>query len=316
MNFWVILAICLILIGAIVFVGVMTKLNWNFEKLSTVKYVTNTYEISNAVTDVLIDADCGDVDVVYAKDGFCKVVCREEENLRYGVSVCDGKLTIELTDNRAWYQHLKIGFGSTAVTVYLPENKYSSFTARTSAGDIQIPQAFTFGELDVTATTGNIDLRANVTGTAACKVTTGNIRVENVSAGDLQLSASTGHIDGEAVICAREMAVRISTGNIRLAGVQCGIFQATGKTGDAKLTEVIASGKMQVELTTGDVELERCNAGELFLKTSTGDIEGSLLTEKVFHATTRTGSVEVPKTVTGGICEVITATGNIKLTIG
>ena len=57
------------------------------------------------------------------------------------------------------------------------------------------------------------------------------------------------------------------------------------------------------------------DAAEIFVKTSTGDVSGSLLTEKVFITDTSTGKVSVPKTTTGGKCELITSTGDIKIEI-
>ena len=49
--------------------------------------------------------------------------------------------------------------------------------------------------------------------------------------------------------------------------------------------------------------------------TDTGDVKGSLLSEKIFIPTTDTGDVDVPKTVTGGRCEITTDTGDIKITV-
>ena len=41
MKIWLIIAAALILIGCILFAGVMTVMKWDFTKLSTVKYVTS-----------------------------------------------------------------------------------------------------------------------------------------------------------------------------------------------------------------------------------------------------------------------------------
>lgn len=46
-----------------------------------------------------------------------------------------------------------------------------------------------------------------------------------------------------------------------------------------------------------------------------GNVKGTLLTNKVFITHTDTGRVNVPKTVTGGKCEINTDTGNIKIDI-
>ena len=60
---------------------------------------------------------------------------------------------------------------------------------------------------------------------------------------------------------------------------------------------------------------DRSAPAELFVETDTGDVRGSLLTEKTFIVQTDTGSVDVPETTTGGKCEITTDTGDIEIEI-
>ena len=81
------------------------------------------------------------------------------------------------------------------------------------------------------------------------------------------------------------------------------------------MNHVIAANKFSIERSTGDVKFSRCDVAELYLKTSTGNVTGSLLADKVFITDTNTGSVDVPKTAVGGRCEIKTGTGDIKIKI-
>lgn len=81
------------------------------------------------------------------------------------------------------------------------------------------------------------------------------------------------------------------------------------------MNHVIATEDLSIERSTGDVILEGIDAGEIDVKTSTGDVTGTLLSEKVFITETNTGRVKVPKTVTGGKCEIKTSTGDILIDI-
>jgi len=78
---------------------------------------------------------------------------------------------------------------------------------------------------------------------------------------------------------------------------------------------VIVGGTLTVERNTGDVLLTRSNAASLRIATTTGDVKGSLLSDKIFITSTDTGRVEVPKTTDGGRCEIVTDTGDIRITI-
>ena len=65
----------------------------------------------------------------------------------------------------------------------------------------------------------------------------------------------------------------------------------------------------------GSVTFESSDAEEIFVETDTGNVTGNLLTDKVFITHTDAGRIDVPKTVTGGKCEISTDTGDVKLDI-
>ena len=79
------------------------------------------------------------------------------------------------------------------------------------------------------------------------------------------------------------------------------------------MKNVIATEKFSIKRSTGDVKFDSCDAAEIFVETDTGDVNGSLLTNKVFITKTDTGRINVPNSITGGKCEIITNTGDIKI---
>ena len=81
------------------------------------------------------------------------------------------------------------------------------------------------------------------------------------------------------------------------------------------MTNVIANERFSIERSTGDVRFEACDAAELTVTTDTGDVRGTLRSDKIFFAKTDTGHVEVPQSMTGGKCEITTDTGDIRIEI-
>ena len=75
------------------------------------------------------------------------------------------------------------------------------------------------------------------------------------------------------------------------------------------------SSTLNIKTTTGRVEFYGSDAGEIFVKTTTGKVTGRLLSEKVFIVRTTTGKINVPKSITGGRCEITTTTGRIDISI-
>ena len=68
-----------------------------------------------------------------------------------------------------------------------------------------------------------------------------------------------------------------------------------------------------VEPDSGDVLFDGCDAGEIEIETSTGDVKGTLLSEKIVFASASTGRVQVPEWISGGKCKITTSTGDIIL---
>lgn len=293
---WLIIAASLVLVGGIIFTGVMTVLKWDFMKLSTSKYETNNYEIDENYKNISIVTDTADIVFSPCENSKTSVECSEQKNIKHSVAVKDGALVIEIVDTRKWYEHIGINFGTPKITVHIPQGEYGALSVKSSTGDVEIPKNFKFERIDISASTGDI-------------------RVENVSAGSLDLSVSTGEVIASGIACEGEVNVNVSTGHTKLTDVECKNIISNGSTGDISLKNAVATEKLSIERSTGKVKFDGCDASEIFVKTDTGDVKGSLLSEKVFITQTDTGRVDVPKTVNGGKCEIITDTGNIKIDI-
>ncbi len=273
---WLIIGAVLILIGGIIFTGVMTSMGWDFKKLSTNKMVTNEYTVSETYRNISLKTVTADILFVPSDGEETRVVCYEEEKVKHTVKVEDGTLVIDVQDGRKWYNHIGFHFNTPKITVTVPKGAYGALTVNATTGDVKLPRDFTFASVNVSVTTGDIMLSASATGDITCKTTTGDVKFN---------------------------------------GVRCANLTSTGTTGDLEMKDVIATGTMNLKRGTGDVEFDACDAAELYIKVTTGDVEGTLLSEKIFHAKATTGEVKVPQTTSGGICEVKATTGDIQIRI-
>lgn len=312
---WLVIAAALILAGGMMFGCAMTMINWDFAKLSTDKYETREYEITDEFQTISVLADTADVVFVPTEDTECRVVCYEQTNVSHAVAVKDGTLTVEVIDTRKWYEHIGFNFKTPKVKVYMPKGEYAALTVKTDTGNVNVSGEFHFETIDATVSTGNVDCFASSSGQIRIKASTGNISLQDVSAGSLDLAVSTGRVLMIRTNCATDINIKVSTGEAVLAGVTCQNLTSNGDTGDIDLIGVIASGSFSIVRSTGDVTFDRCDAAEILVTTSTGDVEGTLLSEKIFLIDTDTGHKDVPKTNTGGKCEITTSTGDIEISI-
>ena len=314
-KIWLIIAACLIVVGAIIFTGVMTVLKWDFKKLSTAKYQTNTHNITDTFKNISVETDTADIDFVISDNDKISVVCKEQENLKHRVKVSNETLEIKLEDTRQWYEHIGINFSNTKITVYLPQGEYGDLKVKNSTGDIKIPKELAFKTIDIEGSTGHVTSQATAQNDIKIKLSTGDIKIENIVAYSLDLAVSTGRINVKNVNCEGDIKIKVTTGKVTLENTECKNLYSDGSTGDFTLENVKCSEKLTAKRTTGDVTLSLCDASEIFIKTDTGDVTGTLTSDKVFITSTDTGKVDVPKTVNGGRCEITTDTGDIKIKI-
>ena len=293
--FWLCVAIAFILGGCAIFSVAMSKLGWDFTKLSTIKQVTNEYEVCESYRDISITAIDADVTLIPSQNGETRVVCLEDEKVQHSVSVKDGVLVIEAIDNRDWYNHIGFNFKKAEISVYVPAGTYGDLSIDTDTGDVEISGDFEFLHIDVSGSTSDVTNRATATESVKIEVSTGDVLVENISTGWLEIS--------------------VSTGDTKIKNVSCDTFVTKGSTGDLDMANVLVSGKMSVNRSTGDVEFFGCDASEISIETDTGNVSGSLLTSKIFVTDTSTGKIDVPKSTTGGLCEITTSTGDIHITV-
>lgn len=314
-KIWLITAALLVIIGAVVFAAALFAYNGDFSKFSTAKYQTNTHEISEEFTDISIDTDTANIVFLPSDDGKCKVECYERENEKHSVKVENGTLKITYVDEREWYEYIGINIGSSRVSVYLPVGEYSSLKIKESTGNVTLTSDFGFEMIDIKTSTGNVHCDAALAESVKIKTNTGNIEILGVECSSLDLKASTGNITASDIKCAGDIKIEVSTGNTKLSSVSCEILTSKGDTGDILLKKVIASEKFTIETDTGDVDFNACDAAEIFVETDTGNVRGTLLSSKVFITETGTGKIDVPKSTVGGMCEITTSTGDIKISV-
>ena len=229
-------------------------------------------------------------------DGKCRVVCAEMPKITHSVSVKDSTLVIETKDSRKWYDYIGFFIGDMRMTVYLPQNEFKSLLMKTDTGDIEIPENFSFENVNIESDTADIDFLAD-------------------ASMDVKLSTDTGDVTVNSVFSNGDIYVDTDTGDITLTDIKCNKLTAESDTGKISMNSAVAKDSFSIENNTGDVVFEKCDAQKMFVETDTGDVKGTLLSDKVFITETSTGNVNVPKTTSGGRCEITTSTGNIKIEI-
>ena len=223
---WLIAATALIFVGCITAVCALAMQDWDFSRLSTVNYETNTHPVTEDFHNISINTDTAHVTFLPADGTEAYVICREQENLRHTVTVADGTLTVALRDDRKWYDYIGVSFGSTSITLYLPEEEYGALLVHADTSDVDIPGNFRFESVDVHVSTGDVRCLASADGDISLRASTGDIRADSIAAKNISFTVSTGRIHLSSVACAGNLTVTVTTGKAELSDIpHCGWFR-------------------------------------------------------------------------------------------
>ena len=278
------------------------------------KTITNTYELED-FNNLDITLSTADLKFVPTTDGTRKVECVEKEKQYHEVTVSEDTLTIKLVDSRKWYEHaFNFDFSRKSVTVYLPEKEYGNLKIVSSTSYIDIPKDLTFAELSSKVSTGNVTMNATIKGATAIETSTGNVSIET-NTDKLTVVTSTGSVKLNNVTVISGLGVKVSTGDLNFTNVKAQSADLVTSTGDVKLTDIVINNQLKIKTSTGSVKLIDSDAETINIETSTGNVNATLLTSKIFDVRTNAGKVNYPTSTSGGLCQIKTSTGNVKIEI-
>ncbi|MBO5851996.1 MAG: DUF4097 family beta strand repeat protein, partial [Clostridia bacterium] len=227
-KIWLIIAGFLIVVGSSIFVIAMFKTGWDFTKLSTVKFETNTYELNDDFNSISISGDTADVKIIKSETEKAKVICVEREKCTHTVKVDNETLQISVNNEMSALDYIGISFQSAKITIYLPNGNYSNLNVKSDTGDIEISKDFTFENINVEVSTGDIKCFASVTNDITLKASTGDIKIENLTVNSLSLLTSTGNVSATNLIVNEKVVANVSTGKVRLKNITCKNFLSSG----------------------------------------------------------------------------------------
>lgn len=274
-KIWIIIAVSCIGAGLLIAAAAFAAMGFDYSGIHNITLQTKTYPVEEPFSDINISTDEGDIRFALSKDGVCRVECREDTRIPHTVSVDQGTLTVTRTDNRKWYERIGFFWGDTEITVYLPESVYGRLTLRSVSGDIVILEAFTFAETELFSTSGDITFESTARKGLKAMTVSGDLSVCNIY--------------GEAA-------------------------EVQSTSGGVCLKDAVVKGNISVETVSGEIQLKDCDAEYLRLKSVSGDIEGSLLSEMHVNFHTTSGEVQVSDSPSAAQeCEVTTTSGDIRI---
>lgn len=296
---WLIAATALTVSGLVLIGGTLAAVGFNIKNLSTAKYTDVTKVIDKTFDSIDIDVATLSVELAPSEEKECRLEFHERENKQLSsfTEVENNTLVIRDDSRRNWFVHITFfDFDSPKLTVYLPKNQFDSIKISEYTGEIKL-NGLNVNTLSLKTTTGSISAeKINVSENAEVKTATGSVKMTGVTAKNLTLNTTTGSVLTESVTVKNNL-------------------EASATTGCIKLKDTVSGVNAVLSCTMGTITFDSADAANIYAHTTTGAITGTLRSEKQFTAQSRTGGVNVPKSGSGGKCDLSTTTGDIKIEI-
>ena len=252
----IITAVILILAGAVIFGAALFAVDFDFTRLDTAKYVTNTYTLDVAIDTFDINTVDADIRFRPSEDGTLKVVCVEQENVRHQVKAENGVLKITVSDTRDIKDRVAIfSFSSPSVTVYLPSGDYAALKVSAVSGNISVPGPLYIGEVQLSVTTGDIECTELSCKTLTLTGTTGDVKLKNsVASESFYIKLNTGDVRFDNCDAA-QITVKTTTGDVKGTLRSDKVFIAKATTGKVSVPDTVSGGQCEITTTTGDIKI-------------------------------------------------------------
>lgn len=316
---WIYTALVFLLIGAGLMISVGSMNGWDPARFgNTVHLTAQRFPVEEPFTAIDLRRCGGDVTLLPADDGVCRVVTgvSEDGGVETKVEVRDGVLYVTREDTRPWYARIAFNLwtGEDEVTIFLSEESMEALELRSASSPILIGSGLVFGRASVESTSGDIRFRAEASESLRLKTSSGAILLEYSDCGDVALESTSGDIRVRYLQCG-DFASRSASGSQWLEELSAaGSVTAVSSSGEKILRRVTAKTALEIESSSGDVMLDGVDAASVAIRSSSGEVKGTVARRMDFRASSSSGSVSLPEPdPKGGAFTVRSSSGDVKI---
>ncbi len=296
-----IVAACLIVIGALAAAAAIMLTHGQWEKLSysvSTAYTERTEAFNAADVEHLhIIAEADDVKFMLTDGTEYRVTCWENDSNTYDITLSGGTLSVKYTPgSRFW----NIGIGPGPLLVEVPR-ECARASIESVSGDVRLPDGLSLG------------------GTLAVCTVSGEVRIGEICVeGDAEVCSTSGEISMRGASVSGRIAAATVSGSFDLTD--------TSSSGDASFSttsgEVCASGfacgKLDISSISGDVIISKLDCAGAEIDTTSGEVVISLTEPSGFRYECKSvsGDVRLPKASgdsSSRFFKVDTVSGEIKI---
>ncbi len=313
---------CIFCVGMLLSLCALGTVKFDITKLNTDKKIERISKTLSAadINTVEISVYTDNIVILPSTDDSAHISYTDTSFVTHVLNSDNGKLSLISEGNKLkWFEYIGLNFSfDNDVELYLPESYSGSIILRSTTGKVELSDFNGIKTVDITSSTGNINLSDIEAAELYASASTGTIWVYNITADTAILSASTGSVTFSESSCANSLTVSTTTGKVKLESCTIPSLKVTVTTGSIGIYAVTCEKSANLSSSTGSITLSDLLTKSLTAKTSTGDVKGTLRGSESKYAITsssNTGNNNLAQRTTGErTISIHTSTGNIHIT--
>lgn len=292
MKKWFVIAIAAIILSGVLFVGGMSYLDWDFNKLDSEVWQVKEFEASQEQNIDSVELSLKNTNLTVVSGDVFKIDYEESKSTTYDIMIENGKLSVE--ENYKFKLFSMFNFHSATMVVTLPQTT----------------------ELIVDNVNSNVSIDNVNVEAMEVDVVNGHINLKNVYSNRISLESVNGSIDLETVTSTNLIAETIN-GDIRSSNANSATMEVETVNGRITVKDT-DTHTFRAESRNGKLNMIRLKVVNCDLSTVNGDITASFempQNECKITVSTQNGDTNVDNTLSGS--HSVTATsrnGDIELT--
>lgn len=279
------------------------------------QYRTITHERIEKFENIVINTKDSDIILGQSEDNVCRVVICERRNAPHVVKRVGGNLSIDICDNRKWYQRIFCFGKEGEIKLLLPKNHYNALAVNLERGYVEVPASLSFTNGEINISSGVANLGASISGEMKVCLKSGDIAVSRANIGSLDVSTSKGNVILGETNVSDALIANVDNGVIELKSLSVATADANIGKGSVNMTDFVVAEKLHINGGRGNVSFDRSDANEIFVNLGNGKVCGNLLSDKLFIPSVKVGKKNVPESIDGGRCQVSIGVGKIDLSV-
>ena len=315
----------------ITFISVAST-GFDTQEISDGDYVERTFKLEDDFESIYVDATSEDISF-YETDGQSYVVSFQRDDIDVKVGISNNTLKVE-TEMTNWFS-MGINFQNPTIKIYLNKTAFAGdLTIKSSSGNVDVPSTLQFSNAFLKSTSGDIAMSAQVSNRVQTDASSGNIVIYGLKAKAFEGDTSSGNITLTSCSFDNDSKITCSSGDITVKDSEFGSLLTETTSGDQRMNGVNVSGSLSCEsssgemdlvgsyagsfignATSGDITFDRFDSRKINIETSSGEVEGTLLSDKLFNVRTNSGDIDVPSPRGEDECNITTTSGDVEIKV-